>query len=660
MVSETGNLLEKQLVADLRRRKGTKEITTASLQTDEKVIARITDGIYRQPGSALRELLANAYDADAENVIIDTDVPRFSRIVVRDDGRGMSLETLAHIVHHIGGSAKRSEKGRLLDLVDKDDTSISPKGRRLIGKIGIGLFSVAQLTRHFQIISKVKGEDYRSIADIILSQFRETGASSNREQGDFEPGTVKIWSEKADDLDAHGTEIVLLDLKPQTKRLLRSHDVWALIREQERLKAEGEDVGTEQESPDFHIGEVDITSGNTITRSENVPWSAEDDPSEKFRKLIAAVPSLTSSVATPELDKCFDNYLQMVWSLSLSLPLNYVEKHPFDTIGGDGVGVFSLSNLAKGQPERVDLGPESSVRDALALKASNVYSKLPFDIYVDGLKLSRPISLYHPPENKNAIKNPQLFFGKWKPDLSRIPANQRGGDFAFEAYLCWAPKIVPKEHQGVLVRINDATGILFDETFLKYKVSEQNRLRQVTAEIFVTEGLDDALNIDRESFNFSHPHYLLLQQWLHGALRQLTNTLKKLARDLNAESHKSATNFRVSAIAGAAKEEWIRIRGEENEELPTVEIVNSNKDSTDSKLTAGEVRFQRDVLYADVRAASRRTAKTAEEESALDEKVKAIYQILAAHGVFDKMKLRTQQDLMRAIVRVLNADAKHE
>ena len=32
--------------------------------------------------------------------------------------------------------------------------SLSPGGRRLIGKIGIGLFSVSQLTRHFQIITK--------------------------------------------------------------------------------------------------------------------------------------------------------------------------------------------------------------------------------------------------------------------------------------------------------------------------------------------------------------------------------------------------------------------------------------------------------------------------------------------------------------------------
>ena len=38
------------------------------LRTDERVIARVTDGIYRQPGSAIRELVSNAYDADATRV----------------------------------------------------------------------------------------------------------------------------------------------------------------------------------------------------------------------------------------------------------------------------------------------------------------------------------------------------------------------------------------------------------------------------------------------------------------------------------------------------------------------------------------------------------------------------------------------------------------
>src|SRR4051794_14551885 len=75
------------------------------LDTDQRVLARVTDGIYRQPASALRELIANAYDADATTVSIDTDAPRFREIKVSDDGTGMSKEALANLVHHIGGSA---------------------------------------------------------------------------------------------------------------------------------------------------------------------------------------------------------------------------------------------------------------------------------------------------------------------------------------------------------------------------------------------------------------------------------------------------------------------------------------------------------------------------------------------------------------------------
>ena len=43
------------------------------LTTNDRVIARVTDGIYRQPGSAIRELIANAYDADATWVSVKTD-----------------------------------------------------------------------------------------------------------------------------------------------------------------------------------------------------------------------------------------------------------------------------------------------------------------------------------------------------------------------------------------------------------------------------------------------------------------------------------------------------------------------------------------------------------------------------------------------------------
>jgi HSP90 family molecular chaperone len=313
---------ESELFKDLEKKIGTKRITETKLSTNERVIARITDGIYRQPSSALRELLANAFDADATNVFVDTDIPRFSKLVIRDDGIGISIKTLAHLLQNIGGSAKRTNKGLDLDVVNSENPLFSPAGRKLIGKIGIGLFSVAQLTRHFQIVSKVAGNDYRCIADIVLSQFDETLENTSQAESTFESGAVRIWTEPADDKAAHGTEIILLDLKPQTKQFLRSHDIWALIREQEHQIARGDEVGTGQQSPDFHIGEVDLKSGDTITRTAVVPWKREDNPAERFQSLISAVSGLTLKTATPELESSLDNYLRMVWNLALALPLN--------------------------------------------------------------------------------------------------------------------------------------------------------------------------------------------------------------------------------------------------------------------------------------------------------------------------------------------------
>lgn len=128
---------------------------STKLETDDKVLARVTDGIYRLPGSAIRELISNAYDADAENVYVETDVPRFNSMTIRDDGSGMSVDTLVNMLRHIGGSAKRTDRGISLKVTDDVDTSLSAiKKRKLIGKIGIGLFSVAQLTRDFEIITK--------------------------------------------------------------------------------------------------------------------------------------------------------------------------------------------------------------------------------------------------------------------------------------------------------------------------------------------------------------------------------------------------------------------------------------------------------------------------------------------------------------------------
>jgi hypothetical protein len=234
----------------------------------------------------------------------------------------------------------------------------------------------------------------------------------------------------------------------------------------------------------------------------------------------------------PQLDRIFDYYLRMIWQLSLAVPLPYVDGHLFDAPLGGKAEVFRLSNLPKGAAEAVGLAVGASVRTPLALVDGTDLTAA-FDVFVDSLKLTRPIKFMGLPVSRHALKTPLVFIGKCREEFPKVGRDQSGGALGFEAYLFWTPKVAPTEHQGSLIRIHGSSGTLFDPTFMRYQVSEQTRLRQITCEIFVSEGLDSALNIDRESFNYAHPHSVFITKWLHSALRQLATAQKRLASETN-------------------------------------------------------------------------------------------------------------------------------
>ena len=71
---------------------------------------------------------------------------------------------------------------------------MSPGGRPLIGKIGIGLFAVAQLTQHFQVITKAAGEDHRISATVRLRTHDEE--KMHRSDAEYVAGSVAIVSNK--------------------------------------------------------------------------------------------------------------------------------------------------------------------------------------------------------------------------------------------------------------------------------------------------------------------------------------------------------------------------------------------------------------------------------------------------------------------------------
>ena len=185
------------------------EVVELPREPNQRLIARVAAGIDRAAWAAVRELCANAYDADAQRVVIETGAPLFDQIVVRDDGAGMNPETLAYVVQNIGGSSKRTSAGALFRTARAADPDVSPGGRPLIGKIGIGLFAVAQLTQHFQIITKAKGERVRTWATVVLKTHDESSLKQRSPDAEFEAGRVSIKPEEVPEpeIDAHGTTI---------------------------------------------------------------------------------------------------------------------------------------------------------------------------------------------------------------------------------------------------------------------------------------------------------------------------------------------------------------------------------------------------------------------------------------------------------------------
>lgn len=648
MAKTKPTLADQPLAKQIRASEESRQPVETMLATDERVLARITDGIYRQPSSALRELISNAYDADATEVVILTDAPRFAQISIRDNGLGLSPEVLEHLVKHIGGSVKRSEEGQELGVTAENDQNRSPGGRQLIGKLGIGLFSVAQFTRHFLIITKTKGDAHRTIADITLGSVGGQQKLLPLKDGgprEIETGHARIWRERAAEKHSHGTEIKLLDLLPRTRAELASDDLWA------KIDFEKEDDEAEKtKPPTWHIGRMKPKQSELLEAQSKLPWDEADEPDERFQKLVNAVRDAAVETESVDLDIFFDRYLQTIWTLSLSAPLEYLEGHPFDLAADDEFLFFELENRARAQSKPLNLKKSQTPRAALRLKTPNGAPGERFDVFIDGIKLFRPILYRNLPKTKTAVTTPLMFVGRDVQKFERKHVELSGGPLVFEAYLFWSPRIIPKQHRGVIIRVGNASGALFDKTFMGYQVSEQTRTQQITAEIFVQEGLDGAINIDRESFNYAHPHYQYLVKWLHSALRQLANRHKEIGSGVRSK-RLVAEGKKVREKVEEKVESALKARGVED--IPEVVLLDAAKQSEAKKLrNEGTIALRKDAVLPPS-PASRSTSAEGERRKLAEKKAIAVVQLLHGWRLLEKLSFDEQEKLVRDILEIV-------
>lgn len=631
---------------DIRKNLHSGNISHTKLQTDQKVLARITDGIYRHVSSAIRELICNAYDADATEVYIDTDAPRFKKITIRDNGNGMSIDTLSNMLHHIGGSAKRNIVKSDLGIFDKNDPTISPiYKRKLIGKIGIGLFSVAQLTRDFTIITKQKGNDYYLIADINLNNYSEEKTQKAAERGEgFEAGIVRVYSQKAENIDAQGTDIILRNIKKSAVDQLMSIDIW-----NQALDQDTEFVG-EDAKPTFHIGGTK-DDGEFISENASLPWDSNENETDKFNSFYRNFVNLEEQSKHPSLQKDLDNYLNIIWVLGLSLPLKYISKSPYEITKNDCKYIFKIqNNETNAKNLEKELNDNITIKEYMNFEAE--LEPLNFQVFMDGVEIYRPIIPVEEVKTQADFKGPVLFYGKYSPDLSKFDENTSGGKLSFEAFIKWSPRIIPKEHRGLTIRMHGATGALFDPDFMRWQLAEYRLKTQLLVEINVIEGFESALNIDRESFNIAHPHYQILMRWLHKALKQSVYAIKKLQkekRESNSENRDDNRNQKLSQIISNTK----TIRHDENETLAALEIVPDN----DKSLEKTNLQVTNSFKMTDEKFASYLDTKTrGEQYKVIQNKTSAIISILDKFKLLDDLSTSEKDELFKAIIKVISCE----
>src|SRR5947207_2136385 len=136
------------------------------IKVHEKALAHLSRGLYRSPASALRELVSNAWDANATLVRINTNYPNFFQLSVEDNGDGFTAADFKRVMEGgIGNSDKR------------DDRLPLRFGRPTIGRLGIGMFGIAQIAPGFTITSRTAaGGGFRAsirLVDLLKEKLDE-------------------------------------------------------------------------------------------------------------------------------------------------------------------------------------------------------------------------------------------------------------------------------------------------------------------------------------------------------------------------------------------------------------------------------------------------------------------------------------------------------
>lgn len=424
-------------------------------------LAQLSQGLYRSTATAFKELVANAFDADATEVRIDTNYPEFDFVSCVDDGTSMTLEQFTDYFANegIGTCIKRKHR--------KDKTDIYQ--RPIIGRLGIGMLSIGQLCPSFEIESHYidddsgKGMAYHAI--ILLDDIRLPDKEELMRNDDIKKREVDVGTWEYETIDFieenKGFRIYSSDVRKTFKREMKSS-----------------------------VGVMDKSKMSFSLGTLHSEFFSKDDSKKSIRECKP--------------------YLEAIWELAILSPLPYY--------GNPDEYPVNFSKLEKSEKSR----KECKKAYKFIHDRQKQFLENKFRIIFDGIELRRHIQL---PTNPASI--PRLYFIEFEDKIYKH-------NLKFSGYLfAQIPNAIkPLELNGIQIRLRGVGIGGYDSTFLKYyKQIETIRSRWVSGEIFVDDGLELALNIDRDSFNEHSEHYKKMQSVIHDKLDDVFNEIDLKARN---------------------------------------------------------------------------------------------------------------------------------
>jgi hypothetical protein len=433
-----------------------------------KVFGHISQGLYRTPAGAIKELVSNAYDADATIVRIHTDFPRFETFSCEDNGRGMSRNEFIRLMERgIGNSAKRSDDAEFSEIHQ----------RPLIGRLGLGILSLAQICTQFEIVSHHRQTESAFRVIIKFPPYTREEMDSLSRSTKVIKGGEYLVSELTFDQKSQGVKIFTKNIREQFRKRLRSS---------------------------LSLSHANVKSVR---------------PYKTFDQFINTIYHMKKPVASLNLRSEYD---QLLFGLALAPPIPLIENRN---------AALYLPTVRRRQSQA---------------------KKYDFQLQVDNLNLLNPVCLPSDKDGHGALscrigppkaRKFEIKDGSFRDtleinqyavsveksdvtfqfyEIEYNSANVAGRPLAFSGYLFQqVGRLYPRDIQGVLIRLHNVAIGKYDNSMLTYPYAEGPRYSMISSEIFVNDGFDDALNIDRDSFNELHPHYVRTQAYLHALLHEL-------------------------------------------------------------------------------------------------------------------------------------------